>query len=187
VLIIDNYDSFTYNIVQYIKILGIKPVVIKNDELTLSEIKKIDFKRIILSPGWGNPANSGVTMGVIDFYKDKCPILGVCLGMQCIAKYFGAEIVKAPEPFHGKNSEIFFDDDFRIFKGLKQGFSATRYHSLMVSKLPACVDSKAWTKDKIIMGIKIKDREIYGVQFHPEAILTENGIEIFKNFISIPS
>ena len=185
-LIIDNYDSFTYNIVQYVRILGIEPIVIKNDELSLDEIKKLQFERIILSPGWGNPENSGVTMDVIDYYKDKCPILGVCLGMQCISNYFGADIVKAPEPFHGKNSQIFFNEDFKIFRGLKQGFSATRYHSLMVSNIPCEIEVKAFTKDNIPMGIKIKDREIYGVQFHPEAILTENGIGIFNNFISIP-
>ncbi len=208
-LIIDNYDSFTYNIVQYIKILGINPTVIKNDEMSLEEIKKLNFSRIILSPGWGNPDNSGVTMEVIDFYKDKYPILGVCLGMQCIAKYFGGEIVKAPEPFHGKNSEIFFDEDFELFKGFKQGFSATRYHSLMVKIDPSphfsdfqanAFKSKnypsptrgeggaritAWTKDNIPMALKIKDKPIFGVQFHPEAILTEHGIEIFKNFIKI--
>lgn len=208
-LIIDNYDSFTYNIVQYIKILGINPTVIKNDEMSLEEIKRLDFSRIILSPGWGNPDNSGVMMDVIDFYKDKCPILGVCLGMQCIAKYFGGEIVKAPEPYHGKNSEIFFDEDFELFKGFKQGFSATRYHSLMVKIAPSphfsdfqanAFKSKnypsptrgegeaqitAWTKDNIPMALKIKDKPIYGVQFHPEAILTEHGIEIFKNFIKI--
>ena len=132
-LIVDNYDSFTFNIVQYIKILGIEPIVIKNDELTLEEIQKLKFSRIILSPGWGNPENSGVTMDIIDFYKNKCPILGVCLGMQCIAKYFGAEIIKAHEPFHGKNSKIFFDKNFELFKGFNQGFSATRYHSLAVS------------------------------------------------------
>lgn len=241
-LIIDNYDSFTYNIVQYIKILGINPTVIKNDERSLEEIKKLNFSRIILSPGWGNPDNSGVTMEVIDFYKDKYPILGVCLGMQCIAKYFGGEIVKAPEPYHGKNSEIFFDEDFELFKGFKQGFSATRYHSLMVKIAPSphfsdfqanafksknypsptrgegstkrscdfstCVapppfkggsalystcqlqnnkfiQITAWTKDNIPMALKIKDKPIFGVQFHPEAILTEHGIEIFKNFIKI--
>lgn len=227
-LIIDNYDSFTYNIVQYIKILGINPIVIKNDEMSLEEIKKLNFSRIILSPGWGNPDNSGITMEVIDFYKDKYPILGVCLGMQCIAKYFGGEIVKAPEPYHGKNSEIFFDEDFELFKGFKQGFSATRYHSLMVKKIsphprapigneeiaklssdvPTCVapppikggsalystcqlqnnkfiQITAWTKDNIPMALKIKDKPIFGVQFHPEAILTEHGIEIFKNFIKI--
>lgn len=192
-LIIDNYDSFTYNIVQYIKMLGIEPIVIKNDELALDEIKSLNFERIILSPGWGNPDNSGVTMGVIDFYKDKCPILGVCLGMQCICKYFGAEIIKAPEPFHGKNSQIFFDDDFELFRGLRQGFSATRYHSLMVkvSPHPNPPPIKGWnkiiitasTRDNIPMAIKIKGKKIYGVQFHPEAILTENGIEIFNNFV----
>ena len=185
-LIIDNYDSFTYNIVQYIKILGIEPIVIKNDELSLTDIKKLKFSKIILSPGWGNPENSGVTMNVIDYFQDKVPILGVCLGMQCIAKYFGANIVKASEPFHGKNSEIFFDDDFELFKGLKQGFSATRYHSLMVASSSLSNESPikitARTKDNIPMALKIKDKPIYGVQFHPEAILTEYGIEIFSNF-----
>lgn len=184
-LIIDNYDSFTYNIVQYIKILGIEPIVIKNDELTLEQIKKLDFKRIILSPGWGNPDNSGITMDVIDFYKDKCPILGVCLGMQCICKYFGAKIVKAPEPFHGKNSKIYFNNDFELFREFKQGFSATRYHSLMISDITEDIIIKAETKDGIPMAIKIRGKKLYGVQFHPEAILTENGIGIFKNFISI--
>ena len=182
-LIIDNYDSFTYNIVQYIKILGITPKVIMNDELTLKEIQKLNFNHIILSPGWGNPNNSGVTMDVIKFYQDKNPILGVCLGMQCICEFFGANIVKAPEPFHGKNSKIFFNRDFKLFKDFKQGFSATRYHSLMVENMPENIILEGWTEDHIPMAIKIKNKEIYGVQFHPEAILTENGIEIFENFI----
>lgn len=205
-LIIDNYDSFTYNIVQYIKILGIEPIVIKNDELTLDEIKKLEFSKIILSPGWGNPENSGITMDVIDYYQDKLPILGVCLGMQCIAKYFGANIIKAPEPYHGKNSKIYFDDNFELFKGMKQGFSATRYHSLIVdyssyslnqhltsslfskekalsNRIESPIQITAWTEDKIPMALKIKGKPIYGVQFHPEAILTEDGIEVFRNFI----
>ena len=205
-LIIDNYDSFTYNIVQYIKILGIEPIVIKNDELNLDEIKKLEFSKIILSPGWGNPKNSGVTMDVIDYYQDKLPILGVCLGMQCIAKYFGANIIKAPEPYHGKNSKIYFDENFELFKGMKQGFSATRYHSLIVDYSSYCLNQHltpplfskekalnnriespiqitAWTEDKIPMALKIKGKPIYGVQFHPEAILTENGIEVFRNFM----
>lgn len=184
-LIIDNYDSFTYNIVQYIRILGVEPIVIKNDELSLEEIKKLKFERIILSPGWGNPDNSGVTMDVIDFYQDKLPILGVCLGMQCIAKYFDAEIVKAPEPFHGKNSDVFFASDFELFKDMKQGFSATRYHSLIVKPISEKLDIKAWTEDRIPMAIQVKCKSIYGVQFHPEAILSENGIQIFKNFINL--
>lgn len=205
-LIIDNYDSFTYNIVQYIKILGFEPIVIKNDELTLDEIKKLEFSKIILSPGWGNPENSGVTMDVIDYYQNKLPILGVCLGMQCIAKYFGANIIKASEPYHGKNSKIYFDENFELFKGMKQGFSATRYHSLIVDYSPYSLNQNltpplfskekalnnriespiqitAWTEDKIPMALKIKNRPIYGVQFHPEAILTEDGIEVFRNFI----
>lgn len=184
-LIIDNYDSFTYNIVQYIKILGINPIVIKNDECNIEEIENFNFSKIILSPGWGNPDNSGITMKVIDRYKDEKPILGVCLGMQCIAKYFGANIVKAKEPFHGKNSEIYFDDDFDIFKTMEQGFSATRYHSLIVADLNEIIELKAKTKDNIPMAIKIKNKQIYGVQFHPEAILTEDGINIFKNFIKL--
>ena len=185
-LIIDNYDSFTYNIVQYIKIIGVEPIVIKNDELSLEEIKNLNFSRIILSPGWGNPENSGVTMDVIDCFQDKIPILGVCLGMQCIAKYFGAEIVKAPEPYHGKNSNVLFDKDFDLFKGMKQGFSATRYHSLIVNENfsnQSPIQITAWTEDKIPMALQIKDKSILGVQFHPEAILTENGIEIFRNFL----
>lgn len=179
-LIIDNYDSFTYNIVQYIKILGINPIVIKNDEMTLNEIKSLDFSRILISPGWGNPENSGVSMDVIDFYEDKKSILGVCLGMQCIAKYFGADIVKAPEPFHGKNSPIIFDKDFELFNGFEQGFSATRYHSLIVKNCPYIT---ATTQDGIPMALKIPNKKIYGVQFHPEAILTENGIKIFENWL----
>ena len=185
-LIIDNYDSFTFNIVQYIKILGVEPIVIKNDELSLEEIKKLKFSKIILSPGWGNPDNSGVTMEVIDYYKDKLPLLGVCLGMQCIAKYFGAKIIKAPEPFHGKNSKVYFDEEFELFQGMKQGFSATRYHSLMVE--PENSDKiiiTAHTEDKIPMALRIKDLSIYGVQFHPEAILTEDGIKIFENFLKL--
>ncbi len=180
-LIIDNYDSFTYNIVQYIKILGVEPIVIKNDELTLEEIKTLKFSHILLSPGWGNPDNSGVTMEVIDFYKDSKSILGVCLGMQCIAKYFGASIIKAPEPYHGKNSSVYFDEDFELFKGFEQGFSATRYHSLMVEN---CLYIKARTEDNIPMALKIEGKSIYGVQFHPEAILTENGIKVFENWLA---
>lgn len=184
-LVIDNYDSFTYNIVQYLKILGINPIVIKNDELTLSQIKKLDFNRIIVSPGWGSPENSGVSMEVIDHYRDSTPILGICLGMQCIARYFGADIVRAPRPCHGKNSEIYFRPDFKLFQGFNQGFSATRYHSLMISNPSDDIDITAETADHIPMALKIRGRNIYGVQFHPEAILTEHGLDIFRNFIEI--
>ena len=161
--------------------LGVNPIVIKNDAMTLDEIKSLEFSRILLSPGWGNPDNAGVTMDAIDYYKDTKSILGVCLGMQCIAKYFGASIVCAPEPYHGKNSEIYFDEDFELFKGFNQGFSATRYHSLMVENCPYI---KARTIDNIPMALKIENKSIYGVQFHPEAILTENGIKVFENWLA---
>lgn len=182
-LIIDNYDSFTYNIVQYIKILGINPIIIKNDELSFERIKTLEFEKIIISPGWGNPDNAGVSIEIIDYYKESKAILGICLGMQCIGKYYGAKIIKAPEPYHGKNSDIYFDEDFILFKDLKQGFSATRYHSLIISDIPREIEIKARTKDNIPMALKVKNRDIYGVQFHPEAILTESGINIIKNFI----
>ena len=187
-LIVDNYDSFTYNIVEYIKILGINPIVIKNDELTIDEIECLDFSRIIISPGYGNPNNSGISMEIIKKYHGKKAILGVCLGHQCIAQSFGAKIVKLKEPFHGKNSEIFFDTTSGlspIFKGLKQGTSVTRYHSLCVD-INTCnppIKITAKTKDNIIMGLEIEDSKTFGVQFHPEAILTEDGIKIFENFI----
>ena len=181
-LIVDNYDSFTYNIVQYMQILGVEPIVIKNDEYTLDEIKQMQFTRILLSPGWGNPDNSGITMKLIDYYHNKLSILGVCLGMQCIAKYFGAEIICAPEPCHGKVSHVYFDKDFELFKDFHQGFDAVRYHSLIVSNFPKKY-IKAKTRDKIPMAIQIGNKPIFGVQFHPEAILTHNGIKIFKNWI----
>lgn len=184
-LVIDNYDSFTYNVVQYLKILGINPVVIKNDELPLEEIRKLDFKGIIISPGWGSPENSGVSMDVIDYYRDRKPILGICLGMQCIARYFGADIVRAPYPCHGKNSEIYFKPDFKLFQGFPQGFSVTRYHSLMVANPSEVTEITAETADHIPMALKIRDKDIYGVQFHPEAILTEHGLDIFRNFIGL--
>jgi anthranilate synthase/aminodeoxychorismate synthase-like glutamine amidotransferase len=185
-LIIDNYDSFTYNIVQYFKILGVEPIVIKNDEKTLNEIKQMKFSKIVISPGWGNPENAGISNDVLSYYQDKLPILGICLGMQCIAKFFGGEIIKAPEPYHGKNSKIYFDTNCKIFKNLPQGFSATRYHSLIV-KIPKISPVKitAQTEDKISMGLQIEGKNIYGVQFHPEAYLTENGIQIFKNFCNL--
>lgn len=184
-LIIDNYDSFTFNIVQYVRMLGCSPIVIKNDELTLDEIKSLNFSKIILSPGWGNPQNSGITMDVIDYYQDSKSILGVCLGMQCIAKYYGMEIINAPSPFHGKTSQIYFDENFKLFKGLPQGFKATRYHSLIIDGNSSDIDITARTYDGIPMALKVKNRQIYAVQFHPEAILTDFGLDIFKNWLEL--
>ncbi len=184
-LIIDNYDSFTYNIVEYVRILGIEPIVIKNDELTIDEIEKLKFNKIIISPGYGNPDNSGVSMDVIRKYHGKKAILGVCLGHQCIAQYFGAKIVQLKEPCHGKTSNIFFEES-RLFRRIPQGFSATRYHSLTVdeSSCSSPIKITARTEDNIIMGLEIENSQTYGLQFHPEAILTEHGLQLIKNFIA---
>lgn len=176
-ILIDNYDSFTYNIVQYLKELGVEPKVFKNDEITINELKKIDFNHIIISPGPKNPNEAGISLDVIkEFHKTK-KILGVCLGHQCIAQFFGAKIIKDKNPTHGKVSEIFFDEKLLIFKDIKQGFLATRYHSLIVDpdSIKPPLETIAHAKDNIIMAIKHSDYPIYGVQFHPEAILTEYG------------
>ena len=182
-ILIDNYDSFTYNIVEYFKILGQDLQVFKNDKITISELEKMDFNSIILSPGPSNPDNAGITMDIIKhFYKTK-RFLGVCLGFQAIAEFFGAKVAESGEPTHGKCSEIFFSENEPLFKGMKQGFKATRYHSLIVKDIKHPIIPIAHTKDNILMGLKIDGYPIYGVQFHPEAILTEGGIKIFNNFM----
>lgn len=185
-ILIDNYDSFTYNIVQYLRELGVNPRVFKNDEITVDELKKIKFSSIIISPGPKNPDDSGISMEVIkEFYKTK-KILGICLGHQCIAQFFGAKIVKAQEPMHGKVSKIYFKKD-RIFEGLSQGFEATRYHSLVVDNdtVNPPLRQIAHTTDGIIMAIKHESLPIYGVQFHPEAILSEGGKVLLGNFLRL--
>lgn len=186
-ILIDNYDSFTYNIVQYLRELGVSPLIINNDELSLGEIKSLNFKSIVISPGPSNPDNAGISLKIIEeFYKTK-KILGVCLGHQCIAQTFGCKIVKAVEPMHGKVSEIFFKKREPLFKGIKQGFLATRYHSLTVepSSLKEPLEVIAKTQDEVIMGLKHKNYPVYGVQFHPEAILTEYGKTLLENFTKI--
>lgn len=186
-ILIDNYDSFTYNIVQYLKELGVNPKVFKNDEITVEELKKLDFSSIIISPGPKNPDNAGISMNVIkEFHKTK-KILGVCLGHQCIAQFFGCKIIKDKEPTHGKVSKIYHRGKCFIFDGIEQGFEATRYHSLIVDNesLTDCIIPTAYTENKILMGIKHRDYPIYGVQFHPEAILTEGGKMLLKNFLNL--
>lgn len=202
VVLIDNYDSFTYNIVQYLKELGVDPIIFKNDEITTEELKKIDFDSLIISPGPKNPDESGISMDVIkEFYKTK-KILGICLGHQCIAQFFGAKIIKANPPVHGKVSQIYFKEG-KLFKGLEQGFEATRYHSLIVDNetLTDCIIPLAYTINddinnyntfspltshlSLLMAIKRKNYPVYGVQFHPEAILTQGGKKIFENFLNI--
>lgn len=187
-ILIDNYDSFTYNIVQYLKELGVEPKVFKNDGITISKLKKMDFSSIIISPGPKNPDDAGISMNVIaEFYKTK-KILGVCLGHQCIAQYFGCKIIKSKNPTHGKVSKIYFRGKYDIFYGLEQGFDATRYHSLIVdnkSVKDTPIKPIAHTKDNILMAIRHENYPIYGVQFHPEAILTQYGKKLLENFLNL--
>ena len=185
-ILIDNYDSFTYNIVQYLKEIGINPQVFKNDKITLNELEKMDFSSIIISPGPGNPDNAGISNEIIKKYYKTKKILGICLGHQCIADVFGGKIIKAKDPCHGKTSEIYFESN-ELLKEIPQGFKATRYHSLIVdfSTLPCDIKPLGFTKDKILMVLKHKDYPTYGVQFHPEAILTEYGKKIISNFVNL--
>lgn len=183
-IIIDNYDSFTYNIVQYLLELGIEPRVFENDKITIKDLKTMDFKSIIISPGAGNPHTAGISMDVIkEFYMTK-KILGICLGHQCIAEFFGGKVEKSEYPVHGKTSEIYFDEKSVLFHGMNQGFKATRYHSLIVKSVPECLKITAKTEDGLIMAIEHINLPIYGVQFHPEAILSQYGHELFYNFIT---
>lgn len=181
-ILIDNYDSFTYNIVQYMQELGVEPKVFENDKISVEELLQMDFDSIIISPGAGNPNTAGVSMDVIkNFYQTK-KILGICLGHQCIAQFFSGKIVKSQNPTHGKTSRIYFDENSKLFKGLPQGFEVTRYHSLEVKDTNLKITAR--TKDGTIMALEHETFPIYGVQFHPEAILTQYGHELLKNFLS---
>lgn len=183
-ILIDNYDSFTYNIVQYLEELGCRVDVFENDKITVEELKQMDFKSIILSPGAGNPDNAGISLDVLkEFYKTK-KILGICLGHQCIAQFFGGKIVKAQEPVHGKVSKIYHDNSV-LFTNIPDSFDAARYHSLAVENLPECLIQTAKTSDGINMAFRHKNYPIFGVQFHPEAILTQYGHRLLENFISV--
>lgn len=186
VLVIDNYDSFTYNLVQYLEELGANTIVFRNDKVSLRRLNKLSFEKILISPGPGTPLDSGISRDVIiEFYK-RTPILGVCLGHQCIGYNFGAKIVRASRIMHGKTSLIEHNNR-GIFKGLKNPFLATRYHSLIIKRdtLPDNLEVTAWTKDGIIMGVKEKKYPLFGVQFHPESILTEEGRKMLLNFLEI--
>jgi anthranilate synthase component 2 len=188
ILMIDNYDSFTYNIVQYCRELGADLKIIRNDEMSVEEIENLKPEKIIISPGPASPDEAGVTLEVIEYFKDKLPILGICLGHQSIAQVFGAKVIRAKNMMHGKTSIIKQTDDFVIFKDIPQEFVATRYHSLIVDKdsLPSCVEPTAYsTDDDEIMALKVKDRKIYGVQFHPESIMSQFGHEMIGNFLKI--
>lgn len=186
ILIIDNYDSFVYNLVRYFKELGKPVMIIKNDQMTLEEIKKIKPEGIVFSPGPKRPENTGLCLKILEQLKAEQPILGICLGHQAIGYGFGAEIVKCNSPAHGKLALVCHDGK-GIFEGIKQDFKVTRYHSLMISEkdFPPQLQISARTYDGVIMGVRHKLYPIEGVQFHPEAELTQYGHEILNNFIRI--
>lgn len=183
-VLIDNYDSFTYNLYQYLSELGMEVRVLRNDETTIAEIEKMRPQRIIISPGPSNPQNAGISNDVIKYFSPSIPILGVCLGHQCIGYTFGAKVVRAKRIMHGKSSMV-FHKNLGVFAGLPSPFSVIRYHSLVIAedKLPDCLAITAWTEDKTIMGIKHKIFPVEGIQFHPESFMTQYGKELLKNFL----
>jgi len=188
VVMIDNYDSFTYNIVQYCLELGAALKVIRNDELTLQQIEALNPEKIIISPGPATPNEAGVSLAVIEHFKDTLPILGICLGHQSIAQCFGAQVVRAKQMMHGKTSLIRQQQSTPIFSKIPEMFTATRYHSLVVepNALPECIEVTAMSEDDHeIMALQIKEKPIYGVQFHPESIMSEFGREMLENFLAL--
>ena len=183
IVVIDNYDSFTYNLVQYLGELGEDLRVFRNNKVTLEEIEHIAPSRIVISPGPGVPQDAGVSEKVVQYFHRSIPILGVCLGHQAIGEVFGGKVVRAPSLMHGKTSPIFHDGK-TLFSGLPQGFPATRYHSLMVSDVPACLEVSAETKEGIVMGLRHREFPTEGIQFHPESIMTVAGKSLLKNFLN---
>ena len=184
ILMIDNYDSFTYNLVQYMGELGADIRVERNDRISIDEIESLVPKKIVISPGPCTPAKAGISVEVIKYFSGKVPILGVCLGHQSVGAAFGGEIIKAGKLMHGKTSEVRHDGK-TLFKDLPNPFTATRYHSLVLNRktLPDCFEITAESDDNEIMGIRHKELSVEGVQFHPESILTPNGKDLLKNFI----
>ncbi|MEY2549302.1 MAG: anthranilate synthase component [Verrucomicrobiota bacterium] len=185
ILVIDNYDSFTYNLVQYFGVLGCEVIVKRNDEITVAQAEALAPDRICISPGPGRPEDSGISNEVIRALGPKTPILGVCLGHQCIAAVFGGEIISAPRLMHGKTSPV-QHHAAGVFATLPNPFEATRYHSLIVRRetLPDCLQITAETSDGEVMGLQHREFPIHGVQFHPESVLTTNGMDLLRNFLS---
>jgi para-aminobenzoate synthetase component II len=185
-LMIDNYDSFTYNLVQYFGELGENIRVFRNNKITIQEIERLAPRRIVISPGPCTPREAGISVDVIRYFAGKVPILGVCLGHQSIGAAFGGEIIRAPRLMHGKTSQIFHDRK-TIFTGLPNPFEATRYHSLLIKKetIPDCLEITAWTDINEIMGVRHREFVLEGVQFHPESILTTEGKDLLRNFLKL--
>ena len=186
ILMIDNYDSFTYNLVQYLGELGEELIVERNDQIALTAVGRLSPSSIVISPGPGRPADAGISNELIKTFAGTIPILGVCLGHQCIGEVFGGEVVRAKRPMHGKTSRIYHTQT-ALLKGLPNPFEATRYHSLIVKRqtLPHVLTVTAWTSDQEIMGLQHRHAPVYGVQFHPESILTAVGKDLLKNFLTL--
>lgn len=186
ILIIDNYDSFTYNLVQYLGELGADIQVYRNDQISVAAIERLAPEKIVISPGPCTPKEAGISCNVIRQFAGRVPLLGVCLGHQCIGDVFGGDIVRAPALFHGKTSLIYHDGK-TIFRGLPRPFEATRYHSLVIRRetLPECLEVSAETDDGVIMGVRHRELLVEGVQFHPESILTVEGKKLLANFLAL--
>lgn len=182
IIVIDNYDSFTYNLVQYLGEMGHEMRVFRNNRVTLEEIEALKPSHIVISPGPGAPQDAGISEKVVQVFHKTIPIFGVCLGHQAIGEVFGGKIVRAPSLMHGKTSPILHDSK-TVFRGLPQGFPATRYHSLVVTDIPACLEVSAQTKEGVVMGLRHRDYPTEGIQFHPESILTVVGKQLLANFM----
>lgn len=186
ILMVDNYDSFTYNLVQYLAELKAEVKVFRNDAITIADIKRIRPERIVISPGPGRPEDAGISVALIQELAGQIPILGVCLGHQAIGYAYGGKIINAKSLMHGKTSRIYHNKK-EIFQGLSDPFDATRYHSLVIDRktIPSCLDITAWTDDQEIMGVRHKSCALWGVQFHPESILTKEGKKLLQNFLTL--
>ncbi len=185
VLVIDNYDSFVYNLVQYLGELGAEPVVHRHDERTVPELEALEPDAVLISPGPGTPDDAGVSNDVITMFAGRVPVLGVCLGHQCIGQVYGGEVVRAPQVMHGKTSLI-THGEAGVFQGLPNPLEATRYHSLVVDRasVPDCLEITAETDDGVVMGLRHRELAVEGVQFHPESVLTAGGHDLMRNFLA---
>lgn len=185
ILLIDNYDSFTYNLYQYLGELGAQVKVVRNDTVSLEDIEQLSPRGLVISPGPGNPDEAGISISAIEAFAERIPVLGVCLGHQCIGQLYGARIVRAPELRHGKTSEVYHTSK-GVFAGLPSPFAATRYHSLVVdaATCPRELEVTAWTTDGLIMGLRHRSLPLEGVQFHPESMLTRSGKALLANFLT---
>lgn len=186
ILVIDNYDSFTYNLVQYFGMLGESVRVFRNDSLDVARIGALKPKAIVISPGPGGPSEAGISCRAIETYGTRLPVLGVCLGHQCIASVYGGRVVQAHKLMHGKTSSVYHDGK-GVFVKMRSPVRATRYHSLIVEResLPSCLQVSAWTREREIMGVRHRRLPVHGVQFHPESVMTEEGMTLLKNFLEL--